>query len=102
MVRKATRPDVGMHKGGPQVSPTIHLPEGEQAGALSLYGAPPACKQRDAPVGRQVARKSEGLDIDRLEKVLGRLGSAFAGERAAAALKGSEMVRAAGRTWPEV
>jgi hypothetical protein len=42
------------------------------------------------------------LDKDRLAKILGRLGSSFDGERAAAAAKADELIRAAGLTWTDV
>jgi hypothetical protein len=38
----------------------------------------------------------------RLAKLCGMLGSAHAGERAAAALKADQLVRAAGQTWHDV
>ncbi len=42
------------------------------------------------------------IDLSRLAKFCGLLGSAHHGERAAAALKADRMVRAAGLTWPDV
>jgi hypothetical protein len=42
------------------------------------------------------------IDIGRLAKFCGMLGSAHDGERAAAALKADGMVRAAGLTWLDV
>jgi hypothetical protein len=39
---------------------------------------------------------------DKLTKILGLLGSAHSGERASAALKADELVRAAGLTWADV
>jgi hypothetical protein len=42
------------------------------------------------------------LDRTRLARVLGMLGSEFAGERAAAAKLADELVRASGSTWPAV
>jgi hypothetical protein len=41
-------------------------------------------------------------DADRLAKFLGMLGSAHAGERAAAGLKADKLVREAGLTWHQV
>lgn len=40
--------------------------------------------------------------IDRLRKICGMLGSTHAGERAAAALKATEILRAAGLSWAQV
>jgi hypothetical protein len=40
--------------------------------------------------------------VDRLAKILGMLGSAHAGERAAAAAKADAIVRAAGVTWRDI
>lgn len=42
------------------------------------------------------------MDVERFRKVLGMLGSNHDGERAAAALKASEMLKAAGKSWGEV
>jgi hypothetical protein len=42
------------------------------------------------------------LDQDRLVRVLGMLGSEHMGERAAAAAKADELVRAAGITWSDI
>ncbi len=39
------------------------------------------------------------MDLDRLAKVCGMLGSSHQGERAAAALKATELLRDAGLTW---
>lgn len=41
-------------------------------------------------------------DRDRLAKIAGMLGSAHEGERAAAALKATELLQSLGLTWPEV
>jgi hypothetical protein len=52
-----------------------------------------------------VARLTTRLDYakaDRLAKILGMLGSAHAGERAAAAAKADALVKAAGATWRDV
>jgi hypothetical protein len=43
-----------------------------------------------------------GLDLDRLVRILGMLGSEHEGERANAGLLGTRMLRAAGLTWGDV
>jgi hypothetical protein len=43
-----------------------------------------------------------GRDLTRFRKVAGLLGSAHAGERAAAALKATEMLRTVGLSWDQV
>jgi hypothetical protein len=42
------------------------------------------------------------VHLDRLVKLLGMLGSAYAGERAAAGLKAAELVRSLNMTWHEI
>ena len=45
---------------------------------------------------------TSALDVDLFRKVAGLLGSDHDGERAAAALKATTMLRAAGRSWADV
>lgn len=42
------------------------------------------------------------LDLDRLRKVCGLLGSEHHGERAAAGLRATSMLRAAGKSWSDI
>lgn len=42
------------------------------------------------------------MDVSRFQKILGLLGSSHDGERAAAALKASQLLRSAGKSWSDV
>lgn len=44
----------------------------------------------------------DGASLDKLRKIAGMLGSEHAGERAAAALKGTALLKAAGMTWGQI
>jgi hypothetical protein len=48
------------------------------------------------------AARLDDATIDRLAKILGMLGSAHAGERAAAAAKADELVKSVGLTWRDI
>jgi hypothetical protein len=56
----------------------------------------------DEKPGSRKPKRLDDASAERLAKILGMLGSSHDGERAAAALKAHEMVRAAGLTWRDV
>jgi hypothetical protein len=50
----------------------------------------------------QASGESKAIDLERFSRVCGMLGSAFDGERAAAAETATRMLREAGLTWAEL